>query len=137
MPLRARRLLVAVTTILVVSLAWPPTIAGQGSPGPEALATFQALQAAESSGADITSLVSQYNSLIERSAPVNSSFASVAHFARSAQQNSLALRSFDQTLTLVLVPVMALVLALATEGLLQLRRRIERERMLEMEIRQN
>lgn len=137
MPLSARRLLVAVTTILVVSLAWPPTIAGQGSPGPAALATFQALQTAESAGADITSLVSQYNSLIEQSAPVNSSLASLTQLARSAQQNSLALRSFDQTLTLILVPVIAMVLAFATEGLLQLRRRIERKRMLEMEIKQN
>lgn len=132
---RVRRL-VFVAIIVFVSVFWlAPQTAGQGSPNGAALSAFEALRAAGSASANITSLVNQYNNLLQQSAP-NSSFASLGQLAEGAQQNALALRSFNQTLTVVLVPVTALVLALVSEALLQLRRKIEREKMLEMEIDQ-
>ncbi len=134
MPHRVRRLILIVAIIVFVSVFWltAPT-AGQSPPNGTALSAFEALHAADSASANITSLVNQYNNLLQQSAP-NSSFISLGQLAEIAQQNALALRSFDRTLTLVLVPVIALILALVSEALLQLKRRIEREKVLEMEI---
>ncbi len=129
------RLFIIVATILLASTFWLSTTLGLNSPSPTALGTFEALRAAENSGADITSLVAQYNILIQQSAP-NSSFITLGQSAANAQEDAIAIRSYNQTLTLVLVPVSALILALTTEGLLQLKRRITREKMLDMEIKQ-
>jgi predicted PurR-regulated permease PerM len=130
---RARRLITAAATILLASILWLAPIAGQSPPATTALNTFEALRAAENAGANITGLVNQYNTLIQQNAP-NSSFASLAQLASNAQQDALALRSSSQTLTLVLIPILALTLSLVTEGLLQLRRKIGQNRLLEMEI---
>ncbi len=131
---RTRRLILTVAIIVFVSIFWlAPTTVGQSSPNGSALSALEALRAAESAGANITSLVNQYNNFIQQSAS-NNSFASLGQLAENARQNALAVRSFNQTLTLILVPVIALILALASEALLQLRRKIEREKMLEMEI---
>lgn len=134
MSLRSNRLLVA-TIVLLASAFCASSTAGQNQPSRTALATFEMLHTAESAGANITSLVDQYNSLLQQSAP-NSSFVDLGQAAETAQNTAVSLRSTDQTLTVVLVPVMALLLALAGEGLLQFRRRIIRTRMLEMEIEQ-
>jgi hypothetical protein len=134
MPNRSRRSFLAVATVVFLTVfCLAPLAAGQGSPNTAALSAFAALHAAESSGANITSLVNEYNALMEESAP-NSSFIALQQLAQSAQQNAISHGSFEQTLTLILVPTIALALALASEGLLQLRRKIKRERMLEMEI---
>ena len=135
MPRRAARLLIAAATMLLTSGFWlTPTIA-QSSPTGTALSAFEAMHSAENGGANITSLVDQYNNLLQQSSP-DSSFVTLGQLAADAQENAIALRSFNQTLTLVLVPAIALVLALAGEGLLQLRRKIQRERTLQTEIRQ-
>src|SRR6267143_4954234 len=130
---RARMPLTASVAILLASILWVSPTAGQGPPTTTALSTFVALRAAESAGANITDLVNQYNTLIQQTAP-NSSFVSLEQLANNAQQDALAAKSTSQTLTLVLTPILALALSLVTEGLLQLRRKIERERLLEMEI---
>jgi hypothetical protein len=136
MPHRVRRLILIVAIIVFASAFWltPPTT-GQGPPNGTALSAFEALHAAESAGANITSLVNQYNNLLQQSAP-NSSFATLGQVAENAQRDAIPLRSFDRTLPLVLVPVIALILAFVSEVLLQLRRKIEREKILEMEIEQ-
>jgi hypothetical protein len=130
---RTRLPLIAFAAILSASILWLLPIAGQGPPTTTALNTFVALRAAESAGANITDLVNQYNTLIQQTAP-NSSFVSLGQLANNAQQDALVIKSTSQTLTLVLTPILALALSLVTEGLLQLRRKIERERLLEMEI---
>ncbi len=133
---KGRRSILTVAIIVFVSVLWlaSPT-SGQIPPNGTALSAFGALRTAESAGANITSLVNQYNNLLQQSAP-NSSFANLGQLAQSAQQDALAVKSLDRTLTLVLVPVIALALALTSEALLQLRRKIDREKMLEMEIHQ-
>jgi len=117
----------------LASILWVSPTAGQSPPTTTALSTFVALRAAESAGANITDLVNQYNTLIQQTAP-NSSFVSLEQLANNAQQDALAVKSASQTLTLVLIPILALTLSLVTEGLLQLRRKIEQNRLLEMEI---
>jgi hypothetical protein len=132
---RFSKLFIVVATILLTSIFWLGPTFGQNSPSATALSTFEALRAAESSGADITGLVAQYNVLIQQSSP-NSSFIALGQAAANAQQDAMALRSNNQILTLVLVPVTALIMALVAEGLLQLRRRVAREKLLDMEIKQ-
>ena len=124
-----------IVAIILTCTFWLGPALGQNSPSPTALSTFEALRAAEISGADISSLVAQYNILIQQSSP-NSSFITLGQAAANAQQDAMALESNNQTLTLILVPVTALIMALVTEGLLQLKRRIAHEKMLDMEIKQ-
>lgn len=136
MLVRPSRLFIIVATILLASTFWLTPTLGQNSPAPTALGAFDAMRAAESSGADITSLVAQYNILLQQSSP-NSSFITLGQTAANLQQDAMALKSNNQTLTLVLVPVTALIMALVTEGLLQLKRRITRAKILSMEIKQS
>ena len=135
MPLRAGQLFLAVAIIVFVGvfLVAPPSTFGQTPPSGTALGAFEALRSAASSGANVTALVDQYNALLQQSSK-NNSFTSLQQMAQNAQQKAVSEASSDRTLTIVLVPTLALVLALAMEGLLQLRRRLERKRMLEMEI---
>ncbi len=135
MLLRPSRLFVIVVTIILASTFWLAPTLGQNSPSTTALGTFEAIRAAETSGANITSLVAQYNALLEQSSP-NSSFITLGQLAAEAQQDAIALKSYNQTVTVFLVPSTAFIMALVTEGLLQLRRRIIREKMLDMEVKQ-
>ena len=108
---------------------------GSGS-DPSAIAqnTFEAMRSAEASGANIDSLVSQYNSLLQQSAP-DSSFVSVQSQAAAVQQAALASKTFNGIFTIVLIPVIPLFLAVLTVAIFRLLAKVARKKILDMEIR--
>jgi hypothetical protein len=129
------RQLVRVLSLLFLSwLFWLPNLSGQTSLYP-AFQAFEALRAAEDSGADISNLVSQYNNLLQQQAPA-SSYNTLKQLAGNAQASSLAARNFNTALTIILVPAIALLLTLTIMGALEFRRRLARDKLLDMEIRQ-
>ena len=108
---------------------------GSGS-APSAIAqnAFEAMRSAEASGANIDSLVSQYNSLLQQSAP-DSSFVSVQSQAAAVQQAALTSKTFDGIFTIVLIPVIPLFLAVLTVAIFRLLAKVARKKILDMEIR--
>jgi hypothetical protein len=130
-PRRSRILgLLLLTAILLL-----PSIIAHASPGPTALQAFEAIRVAEDSGADISNLVAQYNNLLQEGAQ-DSAYNTVKQLAGNAQTSAAANMSFDNSLTLVLVPLIALALTLASIELFELRKRLSKERLLDMEIKQ-
>jgi len=108
-------------------------MAGQVSPSRPALDALEALRAAEAAGANVVSMVSKYNSLLQQTGS-DASFNSLQNDALTAQQNAVATQANDKITTAISVPIIALLLALVTASFLQLRRRLERERLMDMEI---
>jgi hypothetical protein len=104
------------------------------SPGPTALQAFEAIRAAEDSGADVSTLVAQYNNLLQEGAQ-DSAYTTLKQFAGNAQASAASSMSFNSSLTLVLVPLIALALTLVSIELFELRKRLSKERLLDMEIR--
>jgi methionyl-tRNA synthetase len=121
-------LLISVTILLL----WPTIVHGD-SPSTTALNTFETLRNAEASGANIASLVSQYNSLLQQSAP-NSSFISLQNQATAAQKAATAAAALSSTMIIVLVPIIPFFLALLAVGITRLSARLAKERKLDMEV---
>jgi hypothetical protein len=130
----ARQLGKVLSLLFLSWLFWLPDLSGQTSLDP-AFQAFEALRAAEESGTDISNLVSQYNNLLQQQAPA-SSYNTLKQLAGNAQASSLAARNFNTALTIILVPVIALLLTLTIMGALEFRRRLARDKLLDMEIRQ-
>ena len=120
--------------LFLSGLFWLPSLSGQTSLDP-AFQAFEALRSAEDSGADISNLVGQYNNLLQQQAPA-SSYNTLKQLAGNAQASSIAARNFNTGLTMILVPVIALLLTLTIIGALEFRRRLARDRLLDMEITQ-
>lgn len=123
--------------IIIISLGilfYTSTVSGS-QPSTVARNSFEGLRGAEASGADITGLVAQYNSLLERSAN-DSGFSYLDSQIVAAQQAALASRAATNTLTMILIPTIPLFLALLTEGILRIARMVKRERKLDMEVKE-
>ena len=123
--------------IMIISLGilfYASTVSGS-QPTTVARNSFESLTAAEASGANIAGLVAQYNSLLERSAN-DSAFSSLQSQTVAAQQAALASRAATNTLTMILIPTIPLFLALLTAGILGIARMVERERRLDMEVKE-
>jgi predicted PurR-regulated permease PerM len=129
---KPRRLAWILVTLAVSSLILPRIGASTG-PSPAAFQAFSAIRAAEDSGADISSLISQYNILLQQNA-TESSYNSLGQLASNAQVSAMAQRNLDNTITLVAVPVITLLLTLSTVIVLRFRNRLEEDRILEMEV---
>ncbi len=132
-PVAIRRVVMVSILILFSSPIWIDQMAGQVSPSRPALDALEALRAAEAAGANVVSMVSKYNSLLQQTGS-DASFNSLQNDALTAQQNAVATQANDKITTAISVPIIALLLALVTASFLQLRRRLERERLMDMEI---
>ncbi len=131
----SRRAFLVVLTLSIAIFLLGST--GSGS-APSAIAqnAFEAMRSAEASGANIDSLVSQYNSLLQQSAPApDSSFVSVQSQAAAVQQAALTSKTFDGIFTIVLIPVIPLFLAVLTVAIFRLLAKVARKKILDMEIR--
>lgn len=102
-------------------------------PGPIALQAFEAIVGAEASGADVSNLVAQYNSLLQKGAP-DSSYSPLNQMAGNAQASAASSVSFNNSLTLVLVPLIALALTVVLTLILEFRKRLSDQKLLDMEI---
>jgi hypothetical protein len=123
--------------IMIISLGilfYASTVSGS-QPSTVARNSFEQLKAAEASGADITGLVAQYNSLLERSAN-DSAFNSLQSQTVAAQQAALASRAATNTLAIVLIPTIPFFLALLTAGILGVARKVKRAKELDLEIKE-
>ncbi len=124
--------LISALSFLAQSLWLPPATGSLPPAG--ALQAFESLHAAESAGANIGSLVSQYNSLLLASAP-GGSFQALQSQALEAENRALAQGGFERTLILIAVPTFSLLLSLALHGVLYLRARVADRKLLDQEIR--
>lgn len=121
--------------LLLTAIFWLPSFMAHASPGPIALQAFEAIRTAEESGADVSKLVAQYNILLQGGAQ-DSAYSTLKQLAGNAQASAASNTSFNNSLTIVLVPLIALALTLVSIELFELRRRLSRERLLDMEIKQ-
>jgi len=131
----SRRAFLVVLTLSIAIFLLGSTVSGS-APSSVAQNTFEAMRGAEASGANIDSLVSQYNSLLQQSAPApDSSFVSVQSQAAAVQQAALTSKTFDGIFTIVLIPVIPLFLAVLTVAIFRLLAKVARKKILDMEIR--
>jgi len=134
MSFKATLLASLILSVLLGCSACMTQLAGDNTLSSTAISTFEVIHSAEESGADIGGLVSQYNSLLQDSAP-DTAFGVIMNQAVEAQKSVLAARSLDNLLTQLLIPVIAFILSFITTGSLRLRKRLAKERMLDSEIR--
>jgi len=123
-----------ILSVLLTCSVWTTQLAGEKAPSSTALAAFEAIHSAEESGADVGALVSQYNSLLQNSAP-DAAFDVITNQAIAAQKSALSAESLDNLLTRLLVPVIAFILSFITTCSLRFRKRLAKERILDSEIR--
>jgi hypothetical protein len=102
-------------------------------PGPTALQAFEAIVGAEASGADVSNLVAQYNSLLQQGAP-DSSYSTLKQLAGNAQASAASSMSFNNSLTLILVPLIALAPTFVLAQVLEFRKKLSKQELLDMEI---
>ena len=121
-------LLLASVAILLITTAF-----GGSLPSTTALGTFETLRGAETSGANIGNLVSQYNTLLSQSAN-DSSFSSLRNQALALQQTATSARILSNTITMILVPVVPFFLATLALGIVRLSAAVGRRRKMDMEI---
>jgi len=121
--------------LLLTAIFWLPSFMTYASPGPTALQAFEAIRAAEDSGADVSKLVAQYNNLLQGGAQ-DSAYSTLTQLAANAQASAASTMNLNNSLTLVLVPLIALALTLVSIELFELRKRLSKEKLLDMEIRQ-
>jgi hypothetical protein len=121
--------------MLLTAIFWLPSLMTHASPGPTALQAFEAIRAAEDSGANVSTLVAQYNNFLQGGAQ-DSAYTTIEQLAANAQASSASNMSFNNSLTLVLVPLIALALTLVSIELFELRKRLSKVRLLDMEIKQ-
>lgn len=107
--------------------------AGSVAPSTAALGTYETLRSAESAGANIGYLVSQYNSLLSQSAN-DSSFSSLRDQASALQQTATSARDFSNTITIVIVLVVPFFLATLALGIVRLSTALARHRKMNMEL---
>ena len=129
----SRRAFLVVLTLSMAIFLLGSTVSGS-APSSVAQNTFEAMRSAEASGANIDSLVSQYNSLLQHSTS-DSSFVSVQGQATALQQAALASKTFNGIFTIVLIPVIPLFLAVLTVAIFRLLAKVARKKILDMEIR--
>ena len=129
----SRHAFLVLLTVVIGILLLGSTVSGT-APSAVAQNTFETLRSAEASGANIDSLVSQYNSLLQQSAQ-DSSFVSVQSQAAAVQQAALASKTFNGIFTIVLIPVIPLFLAVLTVAIFRLLAKVARKKILDMEIR--
>lgn len=110
--------------------------AGQTNPNSTAFPTFETLHKAEASGANIKNLVDQYNALLsqQNQSDLGPGFAALASQAIQAQTLATSNRNASNLSTIILVPVAALILAIASIALVSVIRRIRENRLLDMRI---
>ncbi len=123
-----------ILSVLLTCSVWTTQLAGEKAPSSTALAAFEAIHSAEESGTDVGALVSQYNSLLQNSAP-DAAFDVITNQAIAAQKSALSAQSLDNLLTRLLVPVIAFILSFITTCSLRFRKRLAKERILDSEIR--
>lgn len=111
----------------------PYGLVAHAGPGPTALQAFEAIVGAEASGADVSNLVAQYNSLLQQGAP-DSSYGILKQLAGNAQASAASSTSFNNSLTLVLVPLIALALTFVLTQVLEFRKKLSNQKLLDMEI---
>jgi len=116
---------------LILTMAFSVTVHST-SPSGAALQAFEALRIAEAAGANVTSLASQFNLLLQSSS-LDSSFQTLQNDASSAEVAASLHAETSRTLDFVLVPIVALVLTIAAESLIYVRERIMRKRLLSQE----
>ena len=121
--------------VLIAAILCLPSLMAHASPGPTALQAFEAIRAAENSGADVSTLVAQYDNLLQQGAQ-DSVYTTLKQLAGNAQASTASSMSLNSSLTLVLVPLIALAFTLVSIELFELRKRLSKERLLDMEIRQ-
>lgn len=131
---REQRLTFELIIIIALGILFYASPVSGSRPSTVARNSFEGLRAAEASGADITGLVAQYNSLLERSAN-DSPFSSLQNQIMAAQQAALASRATTNTLSILLIPIIPFFLALLTAVILGIARKVERERRLDMEVK--
>ncbi len=132
---RTARLGLSLLMLLMISGFSVPWMARPESLSQGALQAFEALQGADSSGADIAALTSEYNSLLQ--SPSDGAFVLVQTKAVEAQQKALAQSAQGRIFTIVSIPLTALLLTLGLEGTLYLRSRLARRRRLDLEVANN
>ncbi len=123
--------LLALNLVLLVFYLAP--LAGQTSPNPTAFPTFEALHAAEASGANIKNLLDQYNILLQQQSS-NASYTTLIGLAVQAQQSAISDKNSGNLLTVALVPIVALILAVTSTALISAVRRIRQNKLLDMRI---
>lgn len=117
--------------LLVVTGTLPYAISQPTYPATEALQAFEAIREAENAGADVSSLVSEYRSLLQSSADSFGPFQAKATEAREAALESSHIWSL---LTIVIVPLAAFLLATGLQVVLHVRKRLARKRMQDQEV---
>ena len=123
-----------VTLASTLALAMPGVV-GSASPSSSALTAFEAIRAAQAAGADVNSLVAQYNSLLQSNAP-DSSFDMLRNQALGLQQTASSQTATSNAYVAESIPLIALALALITELVFQIRSKVARERRLSREVLQ-
>ena len=134
MSFKATLLASLILSVLLACSACMTQLAGDNTLSSTAISTFEVIHSAEESGADIGGLVSQYNSLLQNSAP-DAAFDVITNQAITAQKSALSAQSLDNLLTRLLVPVIAFILSFITTSSLRFRKRLAKERILDSEIR--
>ncbi len=126
---------ILLTLILCLSVFYQAPLAGTG-PNPTAFSTFETLHSAEASGANIKSLLDQYNILLQQQSS-NASYTTLAGLAAQAQQSAINDKNSGNLLAVALVPIIALLLAVTSIVLVSAARRIRQNKLLDMRIRGN
>lgn len=125
----------AVSIILLFCFltSWFAPLSGQTSPSLTVVSTFETLHVAEASGVNIKNLLDQYNNLLQQQAP-DSSYIAISSQAVQEQQSETANKNVSNVLRIVLVPAVALLLALVSLLFIEIARKTRQNRLLEMRI---
>ncbi len=134
MGLRSMRVLLTFVGVLLLlfSLETAP-LAGENPPSPAARGAFEAVRAAEAAGADVGPLVAQYNFLLQAQGN-DSSFLLLQNEAFDAERAASNTQNLRDIISIILVPLIALVLSLALHATRDLFAMLERKKLLDSRI---
>ena len=120
-------------TVLALLLAssWVVPFA-VSTPNSSALAAFRGIRLAEDAGADVSSLIRDYNTLLE--ADSDASFAGLLDVAGAAREDASSRTVIRNTILVVSVIVVPMVLSLGVALLRRFHVTLEKERFLDREI---
>ena len=131
---KTRHAAVLTVLALLVTSSWVVAFA-VSAPDSTALAAFRSIRLAEDAGADVSSLIRDYNTLLEEDS--DTSFGGLLDRAGAAREDASSqtdIRNIFLVVSLIVVPI---VLSLGVVLLRRLHVMLERERLLDKEIQLN